>query len=431
MTVKCQTADPIETVVTCSDRGQSKQLLSVPEAVNAAISVAFPVTGVESLALVAASGRILARPVMAGCNLPRFDHSAMDGYAVRSQDLHGVGPWTFSVVGGVAAGDMTSIEVATAGTAVAINTGAPVPPGYDAVLVNETCLRTNEAIVTAHRPRRGENIRVAGEDIKAGTVVAAAGTLVTPHVAALLAGLGMANIDVLRRVRVALITTGTELKQPGEALASGQIYDSNRFLVRAMLDLPWISLADAGSLTDHFDSIRGVLRDLSRDHDVVISTGGMSSGAADHVWNALQSLGASMSVLNVAMRPGKPAMIGRVGSALFVGLPGNPMAAAIALRQIALPGIHVTGGRAPVDPEWFPARSGFACRKRPGRTEFIPVRISGRDDQGMPILEALGRGSSGSLSPMARADGIAVLPPNLSEISEGMRLRYEPFGTTH
>ncbi|WP_267900893.1 molybdopterin molybdotransferase MoeA [Sinorhizobium meliloti] len=320
---------------------------------------------------------------------------------------------------------MAGLEVGP-GDAVAINTGAPIPAGCDAVVINERCLRSNNVVVIAHRPRSGENVRKAGEDIGSGAIAAARGNLITPHVAAMMAALGMAEVDVLRRVRVAIVTTGAELRQPGERLGEGQIYDSNRFLVRSMLDLPWICLTDAGNVTDRFDDVSGALFDLSRDNDVVISTGGMSHGAADFVRSALAARGASLSVMNVAMRPGKPATIGRLGPALFIGLPGNQMAAAIALRQIAFPAIRVTGGFGSTDPVWFPATSGFDYRKRQGRTEFVPVAIAGRDNEGMPLLRLLGRGSSGSLSPLANADGIAVLPSEANEVRAGMRLRYEP-----
>ncbi|MFC0805207.1 gephyrin-like molybdotransferase Glp [Ensifer sp. P24N7] len=418
--------DQDETIADCGSGGQPKRHLSVEEAVLAASSVALPVADVERLDLLTASGRVLGTPAVAGFDLPRFDHSAMDGYAVQSAGFDGHGPWTLSVADSVAAGNsVAGLEVGP-GDAVAINTGAPIPPGCDAVVINERCLRSNNVVVIAHRPRSGENVRKAGEDIGSGAIAAARGSLITPHVAAMLAALGMAKVDVLRRVRVAIVTTGAELRQPGERLGEGQIYDSNRFLVRSMLNLPWICLTDAGNVTDRFDDVSGALFDLSRDNDVVISTGGMSHGAADFVRSALAAHGASLSVINVAMRPGKPATIGRLGPALFIGLPGNPMAAAIALRQIAFPAIRVTGGFGPTDPVWFPATSGFDYRKRQGRTEFVPVAIAGRDDEGMPLLRLLGRGSSGSLSPLAQADGIAVLPSEASDVRAGMRLRYEP-----
>ncbi|GCA49462.1 molybdopterin molybdenumtransferase [Sinorhizobium sp. KGO-5] len=410
-----------------ADCGATAHQMSVEEAVRTVVGAAIPVTESESVDLLSASGRILARPVFAGYDLPRFDHSAMDGYAVRCADFTGAGPWTLSVVRSLVAGDNTMGVAAKPGTAMAIYTGASVPSGYDAVVIAERCLRSGNSVVTSYRPRAGENIRVAGEDLAAGSRAVDCGAMISTHVAAMLAALGMARVDVLRRIRVALVTNGTELRQLGEPLDNGQIYDSNRYLARSMLSLPWIEVSDAGTVRDRLDELSAALFELSLTHDVVVSTGGMSHGGADFVRAALVACGASLGVLKVAMRPGKPVTIGRLGAAMFIGLPGNPMAAAIALRQIAMPAIRATSGLDWFEPLWFPATSGFTYCKRQGRTEFVPVSVVGRDDHDIPVLNILGRGSSGSLSPLARADGIAVLPSEVSEVRQGMRLRYEPF----
>lgn len=412
-------------------RVSQKTSLSVEEARLAAVHASRAILESEKIHLLEATARILAGPVTAPANLPRFDHSAMDGYAVRTTDFVGPGPWSLKVIASVAAGSDIGSMQSLPGETIAISTGAAIPAGFDAVLVNERCTRIRDTILTSHRCRSGENIRRAGEDVQAGSLAAEGGVLITPHLSAMLAALGDETVNVVRRVRVAVVTTGAELKQPGEQLSPGQIYDSNRYLVQSMLNVPWIEISDVTNVTDRLEDIGNALLGVSLDHDVVITTGGMSYGAADFIRKALDRQGAHLSVLNVAMRPGKPATIGRLGGALFIGLPGNPMAAAIALRQIAFPAIQATGGLRPLEPLWFPASSGFTYHKKPGRTEFVPVSVSGRDTDGSPVLKMLGRGSSGSLSPLALADGIAVLPPDLREISEGMRLRYEPFGTSY
>ena len=343
--------------------------------------------------------------------LPRFDHSAMDGYAVRTDDFSGTGPWSFEISGKTAAGDPPRGPVHAHRTAVEIYTGAPIPEGFDAVVIRERCARiSGDRILTAFLPRTGENIRRRGEDVATGALVAASGSIVPPHVAALFAALGISEIDVRPRVRVALLTTGSELLRPGELLGPGQIYDSNRYMAAGMLSLPWIEFADLGRLPDDVESITASIGSASGQYDILLTSGGMSHGAADYVRAALAANGARLEVLNVAMRPGKPATIGRVGRALFIGLPGNPMAAAVVLQQIAFPAIRRTAGLARHQAEWFPAVAGFDYVKREGRTEFVPVKVAGRTEVGLPVLSALGRGSSGSLLPMAQADGLAMLP---------------------
>lgn len=409
---------------------ERKALLSFDDAVAAALATALPLSGSERLDLRNANGRILSRDIRASSALPRFDHSAMDGFAVRSSDLTGPGPWTLPILRTMAAGDGISETSALPGTALEIYTGAPVPAGFDAVIVREKCRRIGDTVLTAYLPKVGENIRKLGEDVAQGVQLASSGTLISPHVAALLAGSGINEVDIRPRVRVALITTGSELRRPGEALHSGQIYDSNRYMAAGMLSLPWVEFTDLGHLRDDPGAIREALQMASQKHDVVLTSGGMSHSAADHMRTALEACNARLEILNVAMRPGKPATVGRVGRALFIGLPGNPMAAAVVLGQIGLPAIRATSGFRQHGVEWYPAVAGFDYRKREGRTEFLPVKVTGRDEMGLPVLARLGRGSSGSLLPMAVADGLAVLRPEKIHIPEGTVVRYEPFGSS-
>ena len=240
------------------------------------------------------------------------------------------------------------------------------------------------------------------EDVRAETRLMDSGDQLSPQRLALLAGQGLAQVEVLRKVRIGLISTGSELRDPGEPLGRGQIYNSNRIMIRAMLSAyPWAEIVDYGIVPDRRDALAEAFGEARRRCDVLVTTGGVSAGEEDHVVSALEHHGGTLDVLKVAMRPGKPVKIGSIGSMLFAGLPGNPNAALVTFRQIALPAIRTIAGLADVGPEWSPAVSGFAYKKRLGRTEFVPVRITGRDELGRPVLDMLGRGSSASLMAMA------------------------------
>lgn len=408
--------------------GGSDAPVSPEIAASRAAAIARAVTESETLPLIEAAGRVLASASEAAISVPPFDNSAMDGYAVRAGAFAGDGPWTLPVAGRIAAGDPTPPSAAGAPAALRIFTGAPVPPGFDAVIMQEHCRRDGDTVVIARRPRPGENVRLAGEDVQRGAVLLQPGDLLTPQRLALLAGAGIGAARVLRKVRVALVSTGSELREPGEALGPGQIHNSNRVLLRAMLaGSAWAQVHDFGIVPDDRPRLEAVLRQAARDCDVVVTTGGVSAGDEDHVAAVLRDGGGSLEVVKVAMRPGKPVKIGLIDGALFAGLPGNPNAALVTFRRIALPAIRAVAGLRDIEPAWQPAVSGFAYAKRPGRTEFVPVRITGRTDAGLPVATMLERGSSASLSAMAAADGIALLPPEDERIEPGAPLRLDLF----
>jgi molybdopterin molybdotransferase len=411
---------------TCAS-GASGDVIPVDIASSKAVAIARPLRETERLPLLQAQGRILARQVLASMDLPPFDSAAMDGYAIAREALDGEGPWTLPVRGRVAAGEV-SLDAWDAAGAIRIFTGAPVPPGFDAVVMQERCERRGERIIIRERPRESQHIRRKGEDVRAGTPVLAEGTHLAPQRLALLAGQGVADVEVVRKVRVGLISTGSELRDPGTPLGPGQIYNSNRTMIRATLaSCPWAEVIDYGIVPDRRDALGDAFGEAVSRCDVLVTTGGVSAGEEDHVVWALDRQGGTLDVLKVAMRPGKPVKIGMIGSMLFAGLPGNPNAALVTFRQIALPAIRAVAGFEDVSPDWSPAVAGFVHDKPLGRTEFVPVRIAGRDELGRPVLEMLARGSSASLAAMARADGIAMLPPGIIVIEPGVPLRFERF----
>ena len=391
-----------------------------------AVAIAIAVSGTETLPLLDANGRVPAQDVLARHDVPPFDNSAMDGYAVRLRDLAGDGPWRLRLEGRSAAGDALSPGELPPQSARRILTGAPVPRGFDAVVMQEHCRVEHGTVTVTMRPRPGQNIRRAGEDVRDGDRLVAQGDLLTPQKLALLAGSGISEVAVFRQVRIGLISSGSELREPGETLQPGQIHNSNRIVLRAMLQaMPWAQVEDFGIVPDDRAKLEKVLRAAASGCDAIVSTGGVSEGEEDHVAAIMRDGGATLEVVQVAMRPGKPVKIGRIGDTLFAGLPGNPNSALITFRRIALPALRAMAGLRAVEPAWQAGIAGFSHPKKPGRTEFVPVRFTGEVRQGVPVLALLARGSSASLSAMAQADGIAQLPPEDEVIEPGTLLRFE------
>ncbi|WP_274427392.1 molybdopterin molybdotransferase MoeA [Chelativorans sp. YIM 93263] len=407
------------------EAGASGIILTVDIAMEKAIAAARRVPEIERLALLDAAGRILANPIHSPMFLPPFDSSAMDGYAFSFADLSGSGPWMLKVSGRLAAGGVPP-RGAGRGTAIRIFTGAIIPPGYDTVVMQEHCELRGETIVISNRPAKGTNVRRTGEDAAAGSRLTEAGDLLSPAKLVLLAGAGIAEVDVFRRVRIGLISTGSELREPGDALQPGQIYNSNRVLLRASLTAhSWTDVIDFGIVPDDRARLAEVIALAAAQCDVVVTTGGVSAGEEDHVASVLGAAGASLEVLKVAMRPGKPLKIGLIGNVLFAGLPGNPNASLVTFRQIALPAIRHIAGLRQILPEWQAAISGFSYEKRLGRTEFVPVRVAETSEAFAPVIDILGRASSASLSALSRSDGIALLSPEATSITPGAKLRFE------
>ena len=405
--------------------GKPGPAMTVDAARLRTLAATSPLRETELLSLDAALGRVAATGAIALVNLPPFDNAAMDGYALRTADLIGSGPWNLPVAGRVAAGDPGN-QPLPPDTATRILTGAPIPDGADAVVMQERVTRHGPIMRLVTGPVPGTNIRSRGEDVAAGSTPIATGLCLTAPRLALLAGCGVTSATVYRRLRVAMFSTGNELQEPGQPLAAGQIYNSNRVMLRGLLTCPWIALTDLGILRDDPGAIRATLRDAAASHDVVISTGGVSAGEEDHILDALRREDATLDVLKVAIRPGKPLTIGRVGGALFIALPGNPYATAITFTQIALPALRRAAGLTETPDTAIPCVADFDYPRTIGRREYVPVTWDSRDAMGRPILRRLGQGASASLSPLAMAKGIAALPAVLSRVNRGTPLMVEP-----
>lgn len=407
-----------------ADAPAPSALLDVDEALARALALTTPIAETERLRLIEATGRILAEPVAAAIALPPFDNAAMDGYAVRLRDLDGAGPWRLAVEGRVAAGDPPRAMPASG--ALRIFTGAPVPPDADAVIMQEHVAREDGAIRVSTRPPAGRNVRRRGEDVAQGGGLLSAGRLVGAREAAALASTGVERVTVRRRLRVAMFSTGSELAQLGAPLGPGQIYSSNRYMLRAAMDRPWLEIRDLGTVPDDTASLTDAFATAARHADLVVTTGGLSVGDVDPLSAIAASLGGAIRTIRVAMKPGKPIAVGAVGGAVCLALPGNPVSAFVAWRIIGEAMAARAAGLAASPTPFSTVCAGFDLARRPGRTEYRPARITGADAAGRTVVALSSQSHSARIALLADADGLVVLPADAASISAGTPLRFLP-----
>ncbi len=395
-------------------------LLSFDEALQKLLAAARPLAETEEVDTSAAVGRTLARAQASGIVVPPLDNSAMDGYAVRLADLPAAGA-RLAVAQRIPAGSVGT--PLAAGTAARIFTGAPVPAGADAVVMQELCEHAGEGIVQVnHVPRPGENIRRAGEDIRSGAEILAAGTRLAPQDIGLAASVGLARLPVFRRLRVAVFFTGDELSMPGEALKPGGIYNSNRYTLRGLLAALGCEVRDLGIVPDSLEATRAALRTAAADSDVIITSGGVSVGEEDHVKAAVQAEGA-LDLWKIAIKPGKPLAFGKVSprDTAFIGLPGNPVSTFVTFLMLVRPFLLACQGARVTAPRGLMMRADFDWPKPDRRREFLRVRIN--HDGGLDLFP---NQSSGVLTSCAWADGLVDNPP-AQAVARGELVRFLPF----
>lgn len=404
----------------------SHMYLTVDDALRRGLSVSDPLTDTETLPLAQSIGRVLAEDCTSKVDMPAFDNSAMDGYAIRMGDL-GEGPvFTLPIAGRVAAGD-TGAQNVPSGAALRIFTGAPVPPEFDAVLMQEDCEITADGIHFTRRPKPGQHIRRAGEDLKAGGPILRRGCEISAREIAALVSAGFGEVAVYRKLKVVIFSTGSELQHPGAVLEPGQIYNSNRYMLRALMDKPWIDLTDKGAIKDDPALLGQVLRDACDSADLIVTTGGVSVGDEDHMPRLFDEIGGQTDVMKVAMKPGKPIMFGRRGNALYVGLPGNPVSAFVTWQIIGSQMMARRAGlhRAPQSTEQ--AILAEPLQRRAGRQEYRPVRIDGHTPDGSPRLRLMSASYSGRVALLAQADGLAVIPADTEALPQGHAMSFLRF----
>ncbi|MCC6878681.1 MAG: molybdopterin molybdotransferase MoeA [Rhodocyclaceae bacterium] len=395
-------------------------LLSFDEALHKLLAVARPVGEIEAVDTVAAAGRVLARAQSSGLTVPPLDNSAMDGYAVRTADVAAAGA-RLPVAQRIPAGAVGTPLVP--GTAARIFTGAPLPEGADAVVMQELCEHAGEGVVQVnHVPQAGENIRRAGEDIRAGAEILDAGTRLLPQDIGLAASVGLATLPVFRRLRVAVFFTGDELSMPGEALKPGGIYNSNRYSLRGLLAALGCEVHDLGIVRDSLEATRTALREAAATSDVIVTSGGVSVGEEDHVKAAVQAEG-SLDLWKIAIKPGKPLAFGKVSrrDTAFIGLPGNPVSTFVTFLVLVRPFLLACQGARVTMPRGLMMRADFDWPKPDRRREFLRVRIN--EDGGLYLFP---NQSSGVLTSCAWADGLADNPAGQA-VARGELVRFLPF----
>ena len=380
----------------------------------------------ETVPLRQARGRILAADLTASFPVPPHDNAAVDGYAVYFDDLDGEGDTRLPVRGRIAAGQ-SSDGPAPRGEAVRIFTGAPMPPGPDTVLMQEDCAREGDCVVIPPGIKRGANRRHAGEDIETGSVVLDKGRRLRAQDVGLAASIGCAELEVHSPLRVALFSTGNEIREVTDDLPPGCVYDANRYALASLLDELGCEVDDLGILEDSVEAVRGALGDAAEAHDLIMTSGGVSTGEEDHVRAAVEALGA-IHFWRLAIRPGRPLALGQVGRVPFIGLPGNPVAVMVTFMRFARPAILRLAGAAGADaaPKTFPVRAGFAYRKKVSRREWLRVSLH-TDEAGMPYVTKFPRDGAGILSSMVGSDGLLELPEDLAAVEEGAMVDFLPF----
>jgi molybdopterin molybdotransferase len=396
----------------------SKPMLAVREALDFLLSAARPVDAVEVVPTLDANGRVLAAAQVSTINVPSKDNTQMDGYAVRSEDCAS-GSATLAVAQRIPAGQVG--QFLEAGTAARIFTGAMIPDGADAVVMQEQCEVPEAGRVTIkHTPKSGEWIRRAGEDIVAGAEILPAGTILGSAELGLAASVGLARLPVRRRLKVAVFFTGDELSMPGEPLAPGAIYNSNRFTLRALLENLDCEVVDHGIVPDSLEQTRATLRAAASGSDLIITSGGVSVGDEDHVKPAVEAEG-KLTMWQIAVKPGKPLAFGEVGNAFFLGLPGNPVSSLVTFLLFVRPFILGLQGALPVPLRSYPMRADFNWPKADRRNEFLRVRVN--DSDGLDLFPNQG---SGVLTSAVWGDGLVDNPPG-QVIAKGDTVRYIPF----
>lgn len=408
----------------CDD--ESGRLLPVEEARARILDLGQCVAATERLALADAHGRVLGQALTAPMDVPPAANSAMDGYAVRAADLADQGIASLHLIGESFAGRPFAGTVA-AGQCVRIMTGALMPDGANAVIMQEHARRQGDEVGFSTRPGVGENMRLAGEDLRRGEVLLDPGSRLGPAELGMLASVGVAEVPVYRRIRVGYFSTGDELCSAGESLAPGQIYDSNRYILRGLLHSPNVEAMDLGVVRDRPEAVESVLTDAATGCDVILSSGGVSVGEADYVQQTLERLG-TLTLWRIAMKPGKPLAVGRIGDALFLGLPGNPVSVMATFMQFVLPLLKRLSGRAQEAPMLVSARCIEDFPKQPGRMEFQRGTLV-CDSQGKCEVRNSGAQGSHVLSSMHRANCFVLLDGPSSGAQAGEMVRTQPFAS--
>lgn len=402
---------------------QTAGLISLETALEKMLSGISAVTKTQTLTLLQAAGRITAVPVISPIDVPGFDNSAMDGYAVRMADIES---GTELPVAGKAFAGQPFTDIWPEKSCVRIMTGAPIPSGTDAVIIQEEAEVSEHGVHFPASARPGQNIRRRGEDILAGTAIINAGIKLSAAELAMIASLGIKDVQVFRPVKVAVFSTGDELRLPGETLEEGQIYDTNRLAVHIMLSQLGCEVIDLGIIPDNEQALRAAFQQASQHADVVISSGGVSVGEADYTKQILEEMG-EIGFWKLAIKPGKPFAFGRLGNSWFCGLPGNPVSAAVTFYQLVQPLLaRLSGQQGLVLPSRLRVRAAEKLKKSPGRLDF-QRGILKAGTQGELEVHSTGHQGSHIFSSFSQANCFIVLERERGHVEAGEWVEVEPF----
>jgi molybdopterin molybdotransferase len=410
--------------MTHSHASAPERLLSIEEALKRIVETTTPVADTETVLLRLAFNRYLAADIVTPLNVPSFDASAMDGYAFRHADLgKGKSEGKLKLAGSISAGHPMEVELPR-GCAARILTGAPLPKGADTVAMQEHCRANGKAVFVPGKLLPGDNRRLAGDDVHAGSVILKAGQRLRAQDISLAAAAGSSSLPVFRKLKAAVLSSGDELCEPGQLLPTGCIYDSNRTTAAALLESLGLRVTDLGILPDQPEIIRSALVEAAIGHDLVLTSGGMSEGDEDHMRAAVEAEG-KLDFWKLAIKPGKPIAVGRINNVPFVGLPGNPVAVMIGFLLLVRPlALRLMGAMVPELPR-FPVTADFDFKRKPGRREWLRGRVEAKS--GQLLARKFTSESSGALSSMVWADGLIEIPEAMAEIKQGDRLHYLPF----
>jgi molybdopterin molybdotransferase len=388
-------------------------LTPLPEALEQILGSISPVAETELRPLMEALGAVLAVDVISSVQVPLDDNSAMDGYALRAADAPGPLPVSQRIAAGSVGAELMP------GTAARIFTGAAVPPGADAVVMQEVCTQTEGAVQIDAEVNPGQNIRPSGQDIRLGETVLTRGRILRPQDLGLLASIGVAEVEVYRPLKVAVLSTGDELVEPGAGeLQSGQLYNSNRYTLAGLLHGMGVEFVDCGIIPDDPVATAEALQSAASQCDCVITSGGVSVGEEDHVKSQVERLG-HLDLWRLAIKPGKPLAYGQIGETPFVGLPGNPTSVFVTFCLVARPFLRRLQGVDEPDPAVISARAGFSTRKALVRQDH--VRVTLENTGGQLWARRFGNQSSGVLSSVSRSEALAVVPAG-TVVEEGDKL---------
>ena len=410
------------------------RMMTTAEALALVAEVVTPVSEAEEVPLGQALGRILLEDLVATIDVPSHDNSAVDGYAVFFEDLDPDTETRLPIVGRAAAGHPLD-RPARRGEAVRIFTGARMPEGPDTVMMQEDCSLEGDSVVIRPGIKRGSNRRLRGEDVTAGNRVLSAGLRLRPQDLGQAAAVGRRSLQVARPLRAALFSTGDELREPGDPLDPGCIYDSNRFTIAGLLSGLGCVVSDLGILPDREEVVRAALAQASEDHDLIVTSGGVSVGEEDHVKQAVEALG-KLHTWRLAIKPGRPIALGQIGPdgadakggghVPFVGLPGNPVAVMVTFLNIVRPLILRMLGGEVVPPQHFKVRASFDHRKKKDRREWLRARLESDGNGGLVAIK-FARDGAGILSSMVESDGLIELPEEMTELKAGAMVDFLPF----